>query len=319
MSLQDWIADTVHYARTESPRMAASRSSRDLFAGAARRIGGRLPNHGEFVFDHDWDVLIVLDACRVDALEAVAPDYDWLGPVGSMESRASHSREWMQENFVGKYAMEKARTAHVTWNAFSDYELVEDEWAELVEVWRYRWDDELGALHPRWMTDAGIATWRETDAERFILHYMQPHVPYRTIDGHDALPHELVGEIDVGRTTIWDLLRAGDVSHDEAWDAYLDNLRWVLDDLAVLRMNLDAEKAILTADHGECFGEWGLYGHPDGVRIRPLINVPWVDIQAEDTVSYTPESTQSQFSGSTEDTQPSVEDRLKALGYKEPG
>lgn len=33
---------------------------------------------------------------------------------------------------------------------------------------------------------------------------------------------------------------------------------------------------MLTADHGECFGEYGVYAHPSGVRIDELVKVPWI-------------------------------------------
>jgi len=33
-------------------------------------------------------------------------------------------------------------------------------------------------------------------------------------------------------------------------------------------------KIIITSDHGNCFGELGVYEHPYGVHIPPLIDVP---------------------------------------------
>jgi hypothetical protein len=36
------------------------------------------------VFEKDWDVLVVLDACRVDALRAVQDEYDFIDDVSAM-------------------------------------------------------------------------------------------------------------------------------------------------------------------------------------------------------------------------------------------
>lgn len=46
--------------------------------------------------------------------------------------------------------------------------------------------------------------------------------------------------------------------------AYLDDLRYVLDDVEILLENIAAEHVVLSADHGEAFGECGVYGHPIG-------------------------------------------------------
>ena len=34
-------------------------------------------------------------------------------------------------------------------------------------------------------------------------------------------------------------------------------------------------RVILTADHGEAFGEYRLYGHGAGLRIEGLVKAPW--------------------------------------------
>ncbi|PSP48877.1 hypothetical protein BRC67_12005, partial [Halobacteriales archaeon QH_3_68_24] len=45
-------------------------------------------------------------------------------------------------------------------------------------------------------------------------------------------------------------------------EAYLDNLRIVLDEVAVLLENIDADTVAITTDHGEAFGERNFYRHP---------------------------------------------------------
>lgn len=311
MTLREWVSETADRYRTQDVRTATRESVREFIMGIIRRAGRSIPPFGIYVLEEDWDVLLVLDACRWDALAEVSDEYEWLPEdIPSVTSRGTYSRDWMQENFGPKFDNEKARTAHITWNAFSDYELDETNWYSLNEIWRDVWDDDRGLLPPRPITDQAIRTWRETQADRMLVHYMQPHAPYRSVEGVEALTKEDVGKINAGGRTVWDLLREGELTKEEAWEAYLDNLRWVLDDLEPLIENMDAEKVVLTADHGDCFGEWTLYGHPHGIPVPELKRVPWVELTTEDTHQYEPEIAES-----TDEMDGSVEDRLEELGY----
>ena len=140
---------------------------------------------------------------------------------------------------------------------------------------------------------------RESECDRFLIHYMQPHHPYLHADSSEPWNDEPFGYLNDG----------GDF--EKVWDGYLGNLRLVLDQVAVLLENLDAEKTVITADHGELFGEWGLYSHGVGIPNPNLRKVPWAETTAEDTRSHAPESVISDETVSDE----VIEDRLDALGY----
>jgi len=58
---------------------------------------------GTNVFDRDWDALIILDACRVDALREVEDEYDFLTVDDSITSVGSTSFEWMNHTFDSGY------------------------------------------------------------------------------------------------------------------------------------------------------------------------------------------------------------------------
>ena len=89
-----------------------------------------------------------------------------------------------------------------------------------------------------------------------MLHYIQPHAPYIS----DAIKYgDELSEIE--SRPMW-ALRSGQIGRATGWEMYLDNLRTVLDSVGKLLENLDAEDVILTADHGESFGEYGgKFGH----------------------------------------------------------
>jgi hypothetical protein len=319
VTFADWVKESVRRFRLDPPDVATKSSAHAFYAGAKKRYYRFVREHRERenpgvpVFEHDWDVLVVLDTLRPEALRAVADDYDYLpDEIGTTKSVGEMSRTWLHNNFVDTYPDEKARTAHVTWNAFSDFELEADNWHVLDEVWREVWDDDLGCLPPEAMTAHAREAYQDVDADRYLVHIMQPHAPYRSIRGTERLTHEEVGKADAGRETIWDWLRRGKISRDEAWDAYLDNLRWALDALPQFLEAIDEDdRVLLTADHGECFGEYGLYGHPEGTLVPELVEVPLTEIDATGVDEQGPTTDETVTTENVD-----VEQRLADLGYR---
>ena len=274
-------------------------------------IGRRL-DYGTNVFDRPWDVLVVLDACRADSLRAVAPEVGFLGEVGRVRSVGSSSSEWLENTFRGRE--ETARTAMVTGNTWTDRYLDADAFAALDEVWKYAWDDEIGTVPAAAVTDRAIATARERDPDRLIAHYMQPHHPF--------VPDPLSGDDGMARTADrssesnpWVSLRCGEVTVERVRAAYEANLEHVLASVETLVENVDGRVAI-TADHGNLFGEWGLYGHPMHTPVPALLSVPWAEVGAEDRRTRRPTLEPpeplpvSRVYGDGADR-----DRLRALGY----
>ncbi|WP_424016082.1 hypothetical protein ACOZ35_15180 [Halorubrum xinjiangense] len=276
-------------------------------------IGRRL-DYGTNAFDREWDVLVVLDACRADLLRSVAPDFEFLGEVETVRSVGSSSSEWLENTFVGH--PETARTAMVTGNTWTDRYLDADAFAALDEVWKYTWDEEAGTVPAAAVSDRAIALARERDPDRLVVHYMQPHHPFvpDPLDGDDGLART-GSHSNAGNP--WVLLRRGEVSVERVWTAYEANLRHVLDEVESLAANVDGRIAV-TADHGNCFGEWGLYGHPMHTPVSALLDVPWATIDGADEGTRQPTLTPpeplpvSRVHGGESETD---RDRLRALGY----
>lgn len=266
------------------------------------------------VYSRDWDVLIVLDACRPDALRTVAPEYDWLpDEIETAHSVAGTSRQWLRRNFRSEdYGAAMRSTAHVTWNPNTAEMLDAEEWGHLDEVWRDAWDHERSIVPPETVTDRALAAAR-SDPERLLVHYMQPHAPYPATPELDCLVPDVIEDAHRERVTIWERLQDDEISRAEAWEGYVDNLRWVLDDLPTLLAGIDDDaRVVLTADHAECFGEHGLWGHPKDVMPPTLVTVPWVTVdpagtRAARTAEAAPVSTPDGIS---------VDERLTALGYR---
>lgn len=321
MSLRDWFRNTPKHVREDGLNGLAA-SGRHFYTGAWRVVCSRLPL-GTNVYEREWDVLVLLDGCRVDLLWGVADEYSFIGDRETLRSVGSTSREWLAKTFVNEYANSVSGTAYVTANPYTDEILSPSSavgtrspfnpanWPSLnvtdfrvvEEVWQDEWDDTLGTVPPRQVTDRAISIVRDIDPERLIVHYMQPHQPFiGAVDGDDEPP-------DWARGNCWQALQRGDVSRSVLWEAYEENLRLVLEEISLLRENLDANRLVLSSDHGNALGEWGIYGHPNGFPHPVVKRVPWVRTSADDTGSYEPTA---QTGGGPE---ASVTDRLDELGY----
>jgi hypothetical protein len=313
MSLLDWVSGSA--ARVRADGLAgAVESGREFRLGVGRQLAKRSYDP-ELIWERDWDLLVVLDACRLDLMEEVAPDYDFLEPVGSFESTGSSTREWLDANFTDAHAEEIGSTAYVRANP-QELPLPGAAFAALDDVWTYAWDNEVGSIWPEDVTDRAVRMGR-SDAEfsRAIVHYMQPHMPFlnhpelgggeRIAEGGDT--RERTREI------VWDRLRDGELDYETVWSAYRDNLECVLDSVAVLLENFDAETAVVTADHGNALGEFGAYGHRQDTPLPCLVEVPWSETTATDSGEYEPALEAPESATVSEDE---VASRLRALGYR---
>jgi hypothetical protein len=322
-SLREWGAEHREQIPSE-PVRGVFHAVFTAYLGLWYTLTSRWPL-GTHVYDEDWDLLVILDACRVDVLESVADEYDFIETVDSRWSVGSHSHEWLTQTFSEDYADEIANTAYVSGNGHTHETFVEREYppdetvpfcwpnwrtvgtedfGQLDMLWETAHQDELG-VPPRAITDRTVEVARESDYDRLIAHYMQPHIPY--IAGalaEDRSPTDIEAKG-------WKLLESGDADHDEVWQLYEDNLRLVLDEVKLLLENVDAENVVVTADHGNAFGEYTIHGHPEGMLLPCVKTVPWVETQASDEHTFEP--TGSDVRQEREKT--NIEDHLTDLGY----
>ena len=305
MGFREWAGRTTNRVRSDGWQGARDSLS-ELYAGAWRNIGWHVPR-GTNVYERDWDTLVILDACRVDLMREIASEYPFVGGVESFESVGSMSEEWMRKTFTEEYATEMNRTAYVTANVFSRDTLEKRQFHTLDEVWRYAWDEETGTIPPRAVTDRAIEVSREGDHDRLIVHYMQPHHPFVGDERLNSVEADPFGR--EGETTAVDALRRGELSRERFWRAYRSNLNTVLDEVAVLLDSHDADDVVLTSDHGDAVGEWGIYDHPAGCLHPVVKNVPWVETSASDTGEYEPEFDDDKKSDVD------IKERLRSLGY----
>jgi len=151
---------------------------------------------------------------------------------------------------------------------------------------------------------------RNNPGSRLLVHYMQPHEPFVNWDKSVTLTKGNFPWEEEGVPGVWPRLKRGELEVSEVVAAYRANLRYVLDDIAILANNTDRETAIITSDHGNGYGEYLIYGHPMHIPFGTLRTVPWASITTENSGEYDPpEQQEGQIAASRGE-------QLEALGYR---
>jgi len=268
------------------------------------------------IWDREWDLLIVLDACRAGWLSAVSAEYQILSEVGSIYSVGSHSAEWINNTFSERYEEQIQNCTYVTANHHSKW-MNPDRFARFEDVTNYEADGKpLPAPPAHVVSDQAIRVGRNMNWDKMIVHYMQPHIPFirHTGDNYKKIFSQVDGSrrnkhddhsVDIYE---FDLLRRGEIDFDTFWKAYKETLITVLDDLKTLLTSIDAEKVVISADHGNAVGEFGIYGHKN-VALPAIREVPWCETSATNTEEYTPTTEKRGHQ------EVSIDKRLENLGY----
>lgn len=323
MTLADWLAESRGRFERESPLTATKGTVAALNRGLKRRTAAKI---GRSIWSRDWDVLVILDACRTDLMADVSDEYECL-PEGipTVWSNAACSIDWINRNLAAH--PEKIRdVGYVTANPFTDHDapdvrsadLTDSDFGELRKLYKSEWGPVNGSpvetVAPTAMTDQAIDTWRHGDVDKMIVHYMQPHQPFRSKPEWEDIGKNLKNlahEDGMAGACAWQRARNGEIPVDELWEAYRDNLRWVMDDVTErLLTNVDGT-VVLSADHGNAMGEWGEWGHPSSAISPAVRRVPWVTVDAVDEQTVTPD-----VSGAESAVDAATSDQLEALGYQ---
>lgn len=262
--------------------------------------GSKADQH-EMIADTDWDVLVVLDACRLDTCRTVV---DW--PVARVTSPASCTPTWLELIEVeGLFA-----DSHVL-AGNPQYEKFEIAANAVENFWESHWIDSFGTVLPEPILDRASELLDE-DATPIVVHLQQPHWPYVAKIGETwQLAYKNTGPwhtSDGTVTSTQDSMARGLLDVRRAWQAYQASVRSVWKTLVLyLDEWLGANRSVIvTADHGETFGricDFTMYEHPCNCHISPLTAVPWIE--------FAPSENGSEHADAT------VRDRLQALGYTE--
>ena len=228
-----------------------------------------------------WDVLIILDACRFDYFSQEYKD-SLDGDLTKVWSPASNTFNWLKLVFPAFHNLTYV-SANPGINSVGipvyGYNAIK-HFKRIIDVWDFGWDDKLGTIPP-W--NVNEATLKNLD-DRMVIHYMQPHGPYI---GATRLPlpdflsqatphntHQLQADAFIARQ-----VKSGKISIEQYQKAYRDNLTFTLGYVRKILDKLPHRHIIITSDHGELLGEFGMFLHPVSVCAPILRQVPWLEIQ----------------------------------------
>jgi hypothetical protein len=270
-------------------------------------IEGKLTRTSAFnLYDHDWDVAIVLDALRYDtAVSSQLPNI--LDDPVRVYSTGAHSEPWIRRTFNRATKSQRESTAYVTANIHAG-PTGPDDIGFYDPVWKNGFDPELGTFPPRIITNRAITTARNQDFDRLLIHYMQPHLP-PTFDTDVELGLDRGGNgWEAGNP--WKRVEKGELDGEMVMKAYRQNASELAEELDLLLSNIDGDRVLVTADHGNMLGECGQWGHYRKWNPHPAVRqVPLFKTTATDTKEHTPD-----WLTIEDDTR--INKKLEALGYR---
>lgn len=137
------------------------------------------------VMQEKWDFLIILDACRYDYFARYCKDYFDKENLSIRKSAGSSTLHWRDKTFTDKYDDIVYISSNPFINSVGPIHGFDgrDHFFEVVNVWQTHWDKELGTVLPEDITQSALKTIkRYQSTKRYIIHYLQPHAPYLTLE-----------------------------------------------------------------------------------------------------------------------------------------
>ncbi|QGA80157.1 hypothetical protein [Candidatus Nanohalobium constans] len=186
--------------------------------------------------------------------------------------------------------------------------------ANVVDIWDSSWNSKMGTVTPEAVNKEFKDKKEDISDRRTVIHYMQPHKPFigygssrmenmkkQSIgkiesESRQILPDSvserlssLIERLERSETAMkiglmmslspMNFVKAflGD-SEETMKILHEENMRKALECVQELATDLDG-KVVITSDHGEAFGEQGVWGHHIETHIPPLIEVPWLEVE----------------------------------------
>lgn len=248
------------------------------------------------VMEEEWDILIILDACRYDIFEELN---DIPGKLEKVLSANTGTWMWIIENFKKPYPNLIYVSGNPMVSNFKLSKIGRGDYFKIIDAWDIGWDEELKGVRPEAVTRIAIDTIKKYSNKRIIVHYLQPHYPWLknksanigrglslewTENKEKKHLHQMTfDEKSRFSGIVWDYAKLGRVSIQECREGYVNNFLIVLEEVKKLLKEIPKEKkVIISADHGECLGfptEDGHLGHgPNLFKYKTLLEIPWFTV-----------------------------------------
>jgi hypothetical protein len=277
-----------------------------------------------YVLEEDWDVLIILDACRYDVF---SHHFQVLGSKGKLEHRiscGSHTAEFVRKNFLRKEFLSLLRKiVYVSANPMVDAALgkVRKHFYKYIPIWRFAWDEHLVTVSPWRTAYYALKTYLATPKDKkIIVHFLQPHGPfigkkyghiskYFNKEVNEFIKRHVTTHIERRKDNIIlsvinfyikPIIKEGILngfpqlgrlySIEDLIKAYIENLLITFPYVKILLESFSG-RIVVTSDHGEAFGEYiskivpiRVVGHFSRIHSDVLVKIPWYTV--ENSIDY---------------------------------
>jgi hypothetical protein len=244
--------------------------ARTIYKSILQRIFKYLHNHkGDNILKEDYDFLIILDACRYDTFKELNFIKGKLSKKIALETQTG---EWAKKIFSKKYddIVYVAGGPIRYRNKEGGLTYFDNCVHHMENVWKNNWNDTYKTTLPESMTKSTLKLIEKYPNKKLVLHFLQPHYPFIT-------PKSLVILKENNNQNLFELAKLGKISKETIIQLYKENLIIVLKEVEKLIENLGG-RIIITADHGEAFGEKFIWEHVSEIHIKELLEVPWLVI-----------------------------------------
>lgn len=266
----------------------------------------------------DYDNLIILDACRYDALREFTPfDSDVEYRILKSSNSIEFCENYINRNEFFDTVLVSANPYTTQAGAGSFSECYSPKF-EKPNYWSEYFDPET-------VYELSLKAYQEHMDKKLVIHFIQPHAPYYG-EKAELLRDKL--EKDGYRFFSWNkhispndneyvlanLLAAAQeklITKNDLKEVYVENLLIALNYIKKLNEDIDG-KTIVTADHGELL-KWRV-GHGPNMDVEGLKKVPWQALGHEDrrdTSESVPDKNDDKNTINS-----NIDERLTALGYK---
>jgi hypothetical protein len=249
--------------------------------------GKRLRKSAKTIFQrqNEWDVICILDACRYDTFAKINTIP---GTLNLAISFGSSTPDWARHNFA--YNDDFSKIVYVTANPVISLIIREiyktHPFLHFNEVWKWGWNDKYKTVLPETVCETALKLQAKYPGNKIVVHFMQPHFPFVgsnkfKLDTGGGWQADEVGKITYRNGKgLWARFGDGEIAKNDMLKAYEDNLRFVLKYIENMLPQLKG-RVIFTADHGEGFGEFGMFHHADKAYYPMMLKVPWFVVDVE--------------------------------------
>jgi hypothetical protein len=273
----------------------------------------------KLIHKRDWDVLLVIDACRYDYFKNMHKEF--FGDIGKLEmakSPATWTGAWMVEIFHNKPMKDAIFISSHKWinsKGPSDEKVrifserlkygkmirqfdAKDYFKDVIDAWEFGYDEKIKGICPYVVTNETIKAIDKNHNHRVITKYWQVHDPYMYYSKEQSvkkagfenvyaflgnlISDEMITHIRryLGRSPM-NVFSLYYIKYGKEGiiKGYVEDLKITLKCIKRIVDRYPDKNIAITSDHGEHMGEDGRFGH--GGRLdKEIIEVPWYEIPA---------------------------------------